>query len=485
MNGYKTAIYEMGDQPGGLCAAWKRKGYTIDGCIHWLMGTSPRSPYYKIWNELGVTQGRRMISHAEFARISDETGRTLIVYTNTDQFEQHLLELSPADERPIRELTAALRKWSKIDLDSEKPTELMNAGDKLVSGLKNARHMPELMKWMKISVSEFAARFGDPFLRRALPMVFGGDMPMLIFLMFLAPMNHGDCGTVEGGSWGFSHSIEKRYLDLGGEIHYHSRVDAILVEPCAGRNGKLANRATGIRLTDGSVRSADYVISAADGRSTIYGMLGGKFLSDELKQAYEEWPLFTAITQVSLGIARDMSGEPHNQMVLLEQPEEIAGQRVECLNLRHYCYDRSAAPLGKSVVESFFEADYDYWKRLADEDRERYDAEKQEVATRVISQLELLYPGITEAIEVVDVATPLTTERYTGNRKGSIEGWGISPETMSKRISKTLPGLERFYMAGQWVEVGGGLPGVAPSGRKVIHIICHEDGKKFVTSVPG
>ena len=107
------------------------------------------------------------------------------------------------------------------------------------------------------------------------------------------------------------------------------------------------------------------------------------------------------------------------------------------------------------------------------------------MATRVISQLELLYPGITEAIEVVDVATPLTTERYTGNRKGSIEGWGISPETMSKRISKTLPGLERFYMAGQWVEVGGGLPGVAPSGRKVIHIICHEDGKKFVTSVPG
>jgi phytoene dehydrogenase-like protein len=98
--------------------------------------------------------------------------------------------------------------------------------------------------------------------------------------------------------------------------------------------------------------------------------------------------------------------------------------------------------------------------------------------------MESLYPGITEAIEAVDVATPLTTERYTGNYKGSIQGWGINPETTQKGMKKTVPGLENFYMAGQWVSVGGGLPGVAPCGRDVIHIICHEDGKKFVTSAP-
>ena len=484
MNGYKTVIYEMSEQPGGLCAAWKRKGYTFDGCIHWLMGTSPRSPYYQLWTELGVTQGRRMISHTEFGRVTDESGRTLIVYADTNQFERHLLDLSPADEGPIRELAAALRKWSKIDLYDEKPPELMNALDKLKNGLKTAPLMPDLMKWLKMPVSEFAARFSDPFLRRALPMVFGGDLPMLVFLMFLAPMDHGDCGTVEGGSWGFSHAIENRYRELGGELRYKSRVEEIQVEPCRGRDGKLANKAVGVRLAGGAVRSADYVISAADGYSTMYGMLGGQFMSAEQKAAFDEWPLFDGAIQVSLGVSRDLSGEPHNQTFLLDTPVEIAGRRVDNINLRHYCFDRSAAPLGKSVVESFFEADYDYWKRLADEDRERYDAEKQAVAMRVIAQLETLYPRITDAIEAVDVATPLTTERYTANRRGSVEGWAISANNLTKRLSKTLPGLDNFYMAGQWVEIGGGLPGVAPSGRNVIRIICHRDGKKFVASSP-
>src|SRR3989304_2375133 len=31
MNGYKTRIFELHDKPGGLCTAWKRKGYTFDG----------------------------------------------------------------------------------------------------------------------------------------------------------------------------------------------------------------------------------------------------------------------------------------------------------------------------------------------------------------------------------------------------------------------------------------------------------------------
>ena len=48
---------------------------------------------------------------------------------------------------------------------------------------------------------------------------------------------------------------------------------------------------------------------------------------------------------------------------------------------------------------------------------------------------------------MVDVATPLTFERYTGNWKGSFEGWLITPQnasTMTKRMPQTLPGLQRF-----------------------------------------
>jgi uncharacterized protein with NAD-binding domain and iron-sulfur cluster len=33
MSGYATQIFETQDRPGGVCTAWERKDYTIDGCI--------------------------------------------------------------------------------------------------------------------------------------------------------------------------------------------------------------------------------------------------------------------------------------------------------------------------------------------------------------------------------------------------------------------------------------------------------------------
>jgi len=45
-----------------------------------------------------------------------------------------------------------------------------------------------------------------------------------------------------------------------------------------------------------------------------------------------------------------------------------------------------------------------------------------------------------------------------------------------------LSGLKNFYMAGQWVEPGGGLPSAILSGRNVTQIICKKDKKKFITT---
>jgi phytoene dehydrogenase-like protein len=55
---------------------------------------------------------------------------------------------------------------------------------------------------------------------------------------------------------------------------------------------------------------------------------------------------------------------------------------------------------------------------------------------------------------------------------------------MIKGVPKRLPGLDRFYMVSQWTEPGGSVPIVAMSGRNMIHEICHEDGREFVTTTP-
>ncbi len=60
----------------------------------------------------------------------------------------------------------------------------------------------------------------------------------------------------------------------------------------------------------------------------------------------------------------------------------------------------------------------------------------------------------------------------------------MTPQVVTLNMKKTLPGLDGFYMAGQWVQPGGGLPSGAMTGRYVIQMVCKRDGKRFVTMVP-
>jgi phytoene dehydrogenase-like protein len=476
MNGYKTRIFELHSAPGGLCTAWKRKGYTFDGCIHWLVGTGQKTAFHQVWEELGAVQGRKIVDHEVYLQVEGEGGRVFNVYTNVDRLEKHMLELAPADAGPIKELCGAIRRVNGIDMPVDSPNALSS-----VKMMIRALPMIGLYrKWGKMPVTAFTARISDPFLRQALISIADmPDFPMLAMIMMLGSMHSHNAGYPIGGSLEFSRAIERRYLALGGELNYNARVAKILVEN---------DTAVGIRLADGSEQRGDIIISAADGHATIFDMLDGKYINDTIRGYYDKMPIFKGIVQVSLGVRRDLSGEPPMRSFILSRPIMVGGKPRQRLGARLFGFDPSMAPAGCSVITTMFESDHAYWKELAEE-REHYDAEKQQVALDVIDRLETAYPGIGDAVEVVDVATPLTTERYTGNWQGSMEGWQINTHNIDmvaggKGMAKTLPGLKNFYMAGQWVEPGGGIPTAALSGRKLLAMLCKLDKKKFVTSLP-
>ncbi|UCE28282.1 MAG: NAD(P)/FAD-dependent oxidoreductase, partial [Candidatus Coatesbacteria bacterium] len=142
----------------------------------------------------------------------------------------------------------------------------------------------------------------------------------------------------------------------------------------------------------------------------------------------------------------------------------------------------TVAPPGKTAMFVFLESNYDYWNKLREEDRDRYREEKDRVASAVLDDLERRFPGIKNKVEATDVATPATFERITGNWRGAYEGWRITSRTPTMQMPKTLPGLANFWMAGQWVMPGGGLAMVLMSGRHVLQLICHDDGREFVTT---
>jgi len=111
------------------------------------------------------------------------------------------------------------------------------------------------------------------------------------------------------------------------------------------------------------------------------------------------------------------------------------------------------------------------------------DAAKKQAAMTVIAELDRLIPGFAAQVEVVDVATPLTVERFTGNYHGL---QAYAPKnflgTMMHGLSKTLPGLQDFYMVGQWAGATIGVSTVAVMGRALVTTLCKKDGKRFVTT---
>lgn len=153
------------------------------------------------------------------------------------------------------------------------------------------------------------------------------------------------------------------------------------------------------------------------------------------------------------------------------------------LALRLFNFDPTMAPPGKTAATVMIESrNLPYWSELRRSDPARYREEKKRTGELIVEALEEELGGIKPFVEVVDVATPATWHRYTGNWQGSYEGFLPTRKTMMKNLGFTLPGLANFYMHGQWVSVGGGLPPAGINGRVLAKIICKKHGKKFTTS---
>ncbi len=475
LNGYKTEVFEMHDVPGGLCTSWKRKGYTFDACIHWLVGSSPKSGLHDLWEETGISQNRKFVDLDEYFRITDENGRTLIFYTDVFRLEKHLVESCPADEKIIKEFIEGIKMCIPFDSPSKHDPflkQLATRAKAISIFVANGRKMKQ---WMNTTAEDFAHRISDPLLAEAFRKMWLPEFSMFFMLFTFGYLHNRNAGYPIGGSMPMSEALEKRYIEVGGKVHYKSRVTKILTN-----DGK----AIGIKLEDGTEHLADRVISAADGHATLYDLLEDKYGDDNTRKPYKNWLLFPPLVFISLGVNRsfdDMPKTVSGQTFRLREPITIAGRTRDWISLHIFNQDPTLAPQGKTVITIMLETDYDYWKELG-KDRKKYLEKKDEIAGIITGIMGQRFPGISADIEVTDVATPLTFERYTGNWKASFEGWLITPEnasTVMKPMSQTVPGLSNFYMCGQWVEPGGGLPTSIMSAKRLVKKICKEDGVRF------
>jgi len=464
--------------------AWERQGYTIDYCIHWLVGSSAASSMHKLWREVGLLRDRQIVDLDVWAEYESKDGRRLTFWRDLDRLEPHLCELAPADADVIRALLKDARRLATADLPADAPPrELMRPLDMLRLAPKMLPWMGPARRWGKLSVTQLLNRFQPGIVRDAIRSFWPGEIGAMALLSTFAWLHAGVAGYPVGGSLPLARNVERRYVELGGEIRYGARVAEILTERTGG-----ADRARGVRLADGTEEQAEVVISAADGHATIYEMLGARYLDEALRGLYErdELPLFPPILFIGVGVGRAFAEEAQRITGLhfpLAEPIGAGAVYKDELSVRIVNFDPTMAPEGKMVITTILEADGDYWCELRENDKKKYAAEKTRIGEAVVRGLDGRFPGLKDQVEMIDVATPATTVRYTGNWRASFEGWLPTPGYLTKGLPRRLPGLDDFYMAGQWVQPGGGLPTGVMTAREVQQLICKRDGVGFHTTM--
>jgi phytoene desaturase len=467
-NGFAPHIFEHHTRPGGVCATWERKGYVFDGCVQMLMGARPGHALRALYEEAGALESLTLEPIHHLQRLVDEqTGDALDITSDLDRLEQDVRAIEPRDQRTIASLLATARALRDLDVPLQSPREIPDVMGSLAQ-LWRLRRVIAFSIRCPIAVCDLVQRLHNPFLRWAFARVFVPEMPVALLAVFLGQLAGGQLmrPTVTGPSEKLVEGIMRRYLASGGRITLGSRVDRILVEQ---------DRAVGIRLAGGVERSGDFVVSAADGRATIFEMLEGRYVDAAIRERYSTWPITRPIVQIHFGAATRFPTAPSTSLLALEHPLDSDGERASSLLVR-LGVEHDGSP--RTAVQASFETSFDRWAALY-EDPVRYTAEKERVAGEVLARLERHLPGLAGAVEVTDVATPCTFYRYTRNHRGAFEGWLPSREMLRGQLPKTLPGLDGFYMAGQWVEPGGGIPPALFSGRNVARILCRRERRPF------
>ena len=455
LNGFDVTIVEHNLALGGVCTAWQRGPYLVDGCIHWLTG----GPFDRIYEELGIIPPVRLHVLDEWMRYRHaKEGWEVSIQRDLNATIGAMRELAPEDGDELARLLEGADRMAGLQPPIEHAPEVQDPGAALRQ-IWELRHLAGTFAHYRKPMSVWAnEHLKSPRLRGVFRRLLPPETPPLFLLMFLGYLERGWLSRPIGGTAAFRDALIARYNALGGQALVHSTVEEILV-----RDG----RARGVRLTDGTMIDADGVISTASVPETVFRLLAGRHGANEWKSRMEHLQLFDPIVLASYGVARTLTDQPSTPIVDAIDPLVVGDFRNEYLYLRIYNDDPAFAPPGHTVVQAMVKTTYDWWATRGT----RYTQEKDAAANAILAAIDAVIPGVRDDVRMTDIATPLTYWQASRSWRGAFEGWIPTSQALA-HVPKTLPGLNDFYLAGQWVEPGGGVPAATMSGRHVVELIC-------------
>lgn len=456
--GIQTEIYEKNKVPGGMCMGWRREGYFIDNCIHWLTGTREGSALNELWKNIGALgEGVKLYQKDQFFSV-ELNGEKLTFWRDLERTRKEMLKLSPEDEEEINKLIHHIKLAESMVIPVEKPFDMMNPLDYIKMGLSMA-DMGKVMKEYAMDLPTLAKRFRHPLIGMALQEYMPPGYQAYSLLVSYATVTSGNGDFPAGGSQAMAFRIVQRYKELGGILHTGTPVQQIIVQK---------KKAAGILLENGTRVAAEYVICALDTSYTFSKLLDRKYMPKQLARLYEERSLYPVVSgfQIAFGVEGRFK-ELHGNQMFTCRPIQVGTKQANEMSVNCYDFEPEFAPEGKVVVQSHFiqtQEDYRYWVELY-ETKEAYHRIKAETGEEARKRLVERYPFLEGKVKVIDIWTPVTYRNYCNAYQGAYMGFIITKNAKSQIISGKIKGLPNVFLASQWQMSPGGLPSAAAMGK--------------------
>ncbi len=456
--GKKVLLLEKHNVPGGYATTFTRGRFEFDASLHELSGVGTGENRGPVW---GVLNGYGVASKVEFVPIPDLyrcifPGLDITVPVGRQNFEDLMCSEFPSDADGIKRLSSVMfdfaREMIAAELSGKKPNEL------------DLSQFPTMAEYARRTVAEVLyPAVSDEKARIVLSMLcnYLGQTPSKgafagYAMAVTSYLNFGPV-HIKGKSQALSQAFVDTIEENGGKVWLNNGAARIFTS-----GGKVS----GVAAEDGTKIDCPLVICNANPFVTCLDLIGKENVPDWYLRRLGAWSPGVGTFNVFLGLDRpytDFGLTSHETFTGLEYYDwdkedersrrevdfDPPGVSVTAYNLA----DESFSPPGTTALAITFGGYADPWKKLTSAE---YLEAKDRMAEKAVAYAEKVAPGLRDHIEVMEVATPLTNIRYSGNPGGSFFGFAEGRQPTGLDRMPFRGPLEGLYFANAWVGMGGG-----------------------------
>lgn len=476
LNGYDAVIYEKNHNAGGMCVSWYRKGYKLDGCIHWLTGTNENTFLYKLWTDVGGFNNKDDLIYLDNWGHFEYEDTNITLWCDLKKLEEELISKFPSDKKMIKKFIKLIKLTGDTPTPLNKPLELLNIFKLIKLGFKMVPYLPSYIYTTTRSCEYFAKKFKSKAMQNLIINAQPGYGNLFSMLYSFATICSGNGMIPKGGSDALIKGMLNRYLSLGGEIKYSEPVTKIVIEN---------KKAIGVKTTKQEFVYGDYVICALDPHFVFNRLIDEKYFDNGFKRKYKNISKYHSPScyMAYFALPIDIINKYFNNgsyNFRCKLPFIVSEKVIRNLNIRSFSYDETFIKNGQCVIEVLidqFNEDYHYWDLLY-HDKENYVKVKEDIANKIKDNIVLNYPETKDKITYLDSFSPATLNYEVGAYNGSYMSFMLTHNVGLSVHDGKVKKLPNVVLSGQWTQAPGGLPLALATGRFAIQRILKKEGKK-------